>query len=36
MVIHYQPERLRHNSDQPTAITNLLVACGARKLGFAS
>jgi hypothetical protein len=26
MVIHYQPERLRHNSDQPTAITNLLVA----------
>src|SRR5512132_86483 len=26
MVIHYQPERLRHNSDQPTAITNVLVA----------
>ena len=25
MVIHYQPERLRHNSDQPTAITNVLV-----------
>ena len=25
MVIHYQPERLRHNSDQPTAITNLLI-----------
>ena len=25
MVIHYPPERLRHNSDQPTA-TNLLVA----------
>jgi hypothetical protein len=26
MVIHYQPERLRYNSDQPTAITNVLVA----------
>jgi hypothetical protein len=26
MVIHYQPERLRHNSDRPTAITNVLVA----------
>jgi hypothetical protein len=26
MVIHYQPERLRHNSDQPTAITDVLVA----------
>jgi hypothetical protein len=26
MVIHYPPARLRHNSDQPTAITNLLVA----------
>ena len=25
MVIHYPPERLRHNSDQPTAITNVLV-----------
>ena len=25
MVIHYPPARLRHNSDQPTAITNLLV-----------
>jgi hypothetical protein len=25
MVIHYQPERLRHNSDQPTAITDVLV-----------
>ena len=25
MVIHYQPERLRYNSDQPTAITNLLI-----------
>jgi hypothetical protein len=25
MVIHYQPERLRRNSDQPTAITNVLV-----------
>jgi len=27
MVIHYQPERLRHNSsDQPTVITDVLVA----------
>jgi hypothetical protein len=26
MVIHYQPERLPHNSDQPTAITSVLVA----------
>jgi hypothetical protein len=26
MVIHYPPARLRYNSDQPTAITNLLVA----------
>jgi hypothetical protein len=26
MVIHYPPTRLRHNSDQPTAITNVLVA----------
>jgi hypothetical protein len=26
MVIHYQPERLRYNSDQPTAITDDLVA----------
>jgi hypothetical protein len=26
MMIHYQPERLRHNSDQPTAITDVLVA----------
>ena len=26
MVIHYPPERLRHNSDRPTAITNALVA----------
>jgi len=25
MVIHYPPVRLRHNSDQPTAITNVLV-----------
>jgi hypothetical protein len=25
MVIHYPPARLRHNSDQPTAITNLLI-----------
>jgi hypothetical protein len=26
MVIHYQPGRLRRNSDQPTAITHALVA----------
>ena len=26
MVIHYPPERLRRNSDQPTAITNALIA----------
>jgi hypothetical protein len=26
MVLHYQPERLRYNSDQPTAITDALVA----------
>ena len=26
MVIHYQPGRLRRNSDQPTAITHVLVA----------
>jgi hypothetical protein len=26
MVIHYLPARLRHTSDQPTAITNVLVA----------
>jgi hypothetical protein len=26
MVIHYRPERLRYNSDQPTAITDVLVA----------
>jgi hypothetical protein len=26
MVIHYPPARLHHNSDQPTAITNVLVA----------
>jgi hypothetical protein len=26
MVIHYPPARLRHSSDQPTAITNVLVA----------
>ena len=25
MVIHYQPERLRYNSDQPTATTHVLV-----------
>jgi hypothetical protein len=26
MVLHYPPARLRHNSDQPTAITDVLVA----------
>ena len=26
MVIHYPPARLRRNSDQPTAITDVLVA----------
>jgi hypothetical protein len=26
MVIHYPPARLRHNSDRPTAITNVLIA----------
>jgi hypothetical protein len=26
MVLHYPPERLRYNSDQPTAITDVLVA----------
>jgi hypothetical protein len=26
MVIHYPPARLRHNSDQPTAITDVLIA----------
>jgi hypothetical protein len=25
MVIHYRPERLRRNSDQPTAITDVLI-----------
>jgi hypothetical protein len=25
MVIHYPPPRLRHNSDQPAAITNVLI-----------
>jgi hypothetical protein len=25
MVIHHQPERLRRNSDQPTAITDVLI-----------
>jgi len=29
MVIHYPPARLRRNSDQPTAITNVLVATSA-------
>ena len=28
MVIHYQPARLRRNSDQPTALTNVLLASG--------
>jgi hypothetical protein len=26
MVLHYQPERLRYNSGQPTTITDVLVA----------
>jgi len=26
MVLHYPPARLRRNSDQPTAITDVLVA----------
>jgi hypothetical protein len=25
MVIHYPPARLRRNSDQPTAITDVLI-----------
>ena len=25
MMLHYQPERLRHNSGQPTAITDVLI-----------
>jgi hypothetical protein len=29
MVIHYPPTRLRYNSDQPTAITNVLVNASA-------
>jgi hypothetical protein len=29
MMTHYPPERLRRNSDQPTAITNVLVATSA-------
>jgi hypothetical protein len=34
MVIHYPPARLRHNSDQPTAITNvLLVTSGSSHTG---
>ena len=28
MLIHYPPARLRRNSDQPTAITDVLVASG--------
>jgi hypothetical protein len=34
MVIHYPPARLRHNSDRPTAITNvLLTASGSSNAG---
>jgi hypothetical protein len=34
MVIHYPPARLRHNSDQPTAITNVLItASGSSSTG---
>jgi hypothetical protein len=34
MVIHYPPERLRHNSDRPTAITNVLItASGSSNTG---
>jgi len=29
MVIHYEPARLRRNSDQPTAITDMLLATSA-------
>ncbi len=33
MVIHYEPARLRRNSDQPTAITDVLVASSASTFG---
>jgi hypothetical protein len=34
MVIHYPPAQVRHNSDQPTAITNLLItASGSSSTG---
>jgi hypothetical protein len=34
MVTHYPPTRLRHNSDQPTAITNVLItASGSSRTG---
>jgi hypothetical protein len=33
MVIHYPPERLRSNSDRPTAITNLLVTTAGSSTG---
>jgi hypothetical protein len=34
MVLHYPPARLRHNSDRPTAITNvLLTASGSSNTG---
>jgi hypothetical protein len=34
MVIHYPPARLRHHSDQPTAITNVLITtAGSSKTG---
>ena len=34
MVIHYPPARLRHNSDRPTAITNVLItASGSSNTG---
>ena len=32
MVIHYEPARLRRNSDQPTAITNVLVDSGTSEI----
>jgi hypothetical protein len=34
MVIHYPPARIRHNSDRPTAITNVLItASGSSNTG---
>src|SRR4029453_14685228 len=34
MVIHYPPARLRYNSDQPTAITNVLITtAGSSSIG---